>query len=84
MVFLVDVSDSMGGGADERALEYIQQAIEEMQPDDVAGIITFGGDAQVARSMTNTRELAELRTTPDTGNTNLAAAIRLGLSTLPQ
>lgn len=83
VVFLVDVSDSMGTEAQEAAFTYIEASLEEMRPDDLAGIVTFGASAQVARSMSNARELSPIRATPQTGNTDLAAAIRLGLAMFP-
>lgn len=83
VVFLVDVSDSMGADAREAALEYIRESLPEMALDDVAGVVTFGADAQVARSISDARELGPIRATPQTGNTNLAAAIRLGLALFP-
>jgi Mg-chelatase subunit ChlD len=83
VVFLVDVSDSMATTAQESAFDYIREALPEMQPDDLAGIVAFGADAQVARSLSSTRELSPIRVTPQSGNTNLAAAIRLGLALFP-
>ena len=85
VVFLVDVSDSVNsdGDAEANAEELIREALEEMQPDDLAGVITFGADAQVARPLSSARELTELRTSPNSGNTNFAAAIRLGLALFP-
>ena len=83
VVFLVDVSDSMGVENQEAAEAYIQQALDEMHPDDLAAVVVFGTDAQVARSMSSARELGPLRADPGAGNSNLAAAIRLGLALFP-
>lgn len=83
VVFLVDVSDSMDTASREAATEYIQDTLAHMQPSDLAGVIAFGADAQVARSMSPARDLGPIRVTPQSGNTNLAAAIRLGLALFP-
>ncbi|GAB4513220.1 MAG: VWA domain-containing protein [Anaerolineae bacterium] len=83
VVFLVDVSDSMGAAAQDAAFAYIQTALDDMQPDDLAGVVTFAADAQVARSMSTARELGPIRAGLQTGNTDLAAAIRLGLAMFP-
>jgi len=83
VVFLLDVSDSMGTAAQEEALAYMQDAMNNMQPDDLAGVVAFGADAQVARSISTARELGPIRATPGTGNTDLAGAIRLGLALFP-
>ncbi len=83
VVFLVDVSDSMGAEAQDAAFDYIREALPDMPPDDVAGIVLFGSDAQVERSLSAVRELGEVRAAPATGNTDLAEAIRLGLALFP-
>ncbi len=83
VVFLLDVSDSMGTENQEAAEAYIQQALDEMRPDDLAAVVVFGTDAQVARSMSSAHELGPLRADPSKGNSNLAAAIRLGLALFP-
>jgi uncharacterized membrane protein len=84
VVFLVDVSDSMGTQTQEAALEYIRETLPHMRADDLAGVVVFGADAQVARSMSSARELGPIRTMPDSSNTNIAAAIRLGLALFPE
>jgi uncharacterized membrane protein len=83
VVFLVDVSDSMSPAMQEEAFDYIREALENMRPDDLAGVVVFGADAQVARSMSSARELGPIRAVPDSGNTNIAAAVRLGLALFP-
>ncbi len=83
VVFLVDVSDSMSSQNQADALDYVSAALESMQPDDEAALIVFGSEAQVARSMSTTRELGPIRAQPNSGNTNIAAAIRLGLALFP-
>lgn len=83
VVFLVDVSDSMGADAQDAAFGYIRDALPDMPPDDVAGVVLFGSDAQVERSLSTVRELGPVRAAPATGNTDLAEAIRLGLALFP-
>ncbi len=83
VVFLVDVSDSMGSAAQESALEVIRAALPDMGIDDVAGVVVFGGDAQVERTLSAVRQFGEIRSAPNTGNTDLAEAIRLGLALFP-
>lgn len=83
VVFLVDVSDSMGAQAQEMAFDYVRDALAAMPPDDTAALVVFGGDAQVARSMSGARELGPIRAMPNPGDTDIAAAIRLGLALFP-
>lgn len=83
VVFLVDASASVGANALPAMEDYIREAIQTMQPDDEAAVIMFGGDALVERPMNSVRDLAPLRSTPNTGNTDLEEAIGLGLALFP-
>lgn len=83
VVFLVDASDSMPAEAQATAAGYVQQAIATMRPDDQASVILFGEDALVERSMSSSRELEVFTSTPRTSQTDLAAAIRLGMALFP-
>ncbi len=83
VVFLVDVSDSMGSAARQAQIDYIRAALASMRPDDQAAVIVFGGNAIVERSMSAARELAVLRSDVNTGNTDLEEAINLGLALFP-
>jgi uncharacterized membrane protein len=83
VVFLIDVSDSVGQAAQDAQLGFARAAIETMAPDDLAGVVVFGADAVVERQMTALRELSALRSTPVTSNTDIAEAIRLGLALFP-
>src|SRR5215213_4298195 len=74
VVYLVDVSDSVGQQAQEAELAYVRDSLEAMRPDDQAAVIAFGGNALVERPMSSVRELAPLRSTPILGNTDLEEA----------
>ena len=80
VVFLIDASDSMPPAAKSAAEDYVRRAISKMGGKDQSAVIVFGGDALVERPMSSTRELGKLTSTPDTGETDIAAAIRLGLA----
>ena len=43
VVYLVDVSDSVGQQAQEEQVAYIRESLESMRPDDQAAVIVFGG-----------------------------------------
>jgi uncharacterized membrane protein len=83
VVFLVDASDSVGTTATEDALDQARETMRGMGDNDLAGVILFGADAQVARAISANRELGTIRAAPDTGNSNIAAALRLALALLP-
>ncbi len=83
VVYLIDASDSVGQQAQEAETAYVRDSLAAMQPDDQAAVIVFGGNALVERPMSSVRELAPLRSTPNTGNTDLSEAIGLGLALFP-
>ena len=83
VIFLLDVSDSMGQQAQADGLTYVRKAISGMRPDDQAGIVLFGGKALVERPVSTSREVGRIESSPPTGNTNLEQAIRLALGMFP-
>ena len=83
VIFLMDVSDSIGQQAQADELTYVRQAMSAMQPDDQAGIVLFGGKALVERPVSNSHELGRIQSAPPTGNTNLEQAVRLALGMFP-
>lgn len=83
VVFLIDASDSMSSAAKAAAVDYTRQAIADMGPDDQAAVVVFGGDALVERGMSPQRRLDAITSIPDTGQTDLAEAIRLALALYP-
>lgn len=92
VVFLVDSSDSMLvpiriGEVEttprQLALEYVRRALQEIGPNDRAGVIIFGGDAVVERPLSPSETLEVPTSLVTTIQTDLAGAIRLGLALLP-
>lgn len=83
-IFLLDASDSVGGPAAETGLSYIRRALAEMAPDDQAGVILFGADASVERSVSDSPRLGEPASLVNGSYTNIAKAVRLGLTLFPQ
>ena len=82
-VFLIDVSGSMPLAAKAASFDYTQRALVEMGPEDQAAIILFGGDALVERPMSMSRKLGTFSSIPNTSQTDLAEAIRLGFAIYP-
>jgi len=83
VVFLMDVSDSVGQTAQEAELEYIRAALQNMSPDDTAGVVLFGANALIERPLNNIRELGAILSIPPSGNTDMEEAIRLALGMFP-
>lgn len=85
VVFLVDVSDSVGAQGRDSATEFVRNAIRSMRTDgaDQAAVVVFGANPQVERSLSNLRDLAPLGAQVRSSATNIEDAVRLGLSLLP-
>ena len=83
VVFLIDASDSMPASAQAAALDYVQQAMDQMKTGDQAAVVVFGGDALVERAMSSHRELRAITSIPQPNQTDLEKAIRLGLALFP-
>ncbi len=96
VVFLLDASDSMTVPIEaqlttgparttpyELAQAYIRSALDELGPQDQAGVIVFGGDAAVERGLSTSHDFDTPTVRVTTLQTDLAGAIRLGLAVLP-
>ncbi|MBL8148150.1 MAG: VWA domain-containing protein [Anaerolineae bacterium] len=84
IVFLLDRSDSMDEAARQAQEAWVREALAAMPPGDEAAVVAFGANALVERPMSASGELAPLRSTPITGNTDLEEAISLGLALFPE
>lgn len=83
VVFLVDVSDSMPAGAKGGAVQWVQNAITQMGPDDKAAVVLFGGDALVEHPLSSARVIDAFTSAPVTNATDIAQALRLALALFP-
>ncbi len=83
-IFLVDASDSVGPGGAAAARDFIKGSLAAMPPSDRAGIVVFGGNALVERSVGEDPALGPLLSKPQTGQSDLAGAVRLGLALFPE
>ncbi len=91
VVFLLDVSDSVPQAEQERALVFIEESLAGMRPEDRAALVVFGADALVERPMMRAAAvpgaepaaLREIASIPRTHQTDLEAAVRLGMALFP-
>jgi uncharacterized membrane protein len=83
VVYLVDVSDSIAPLDRQAALEWVAGAIESLKPSDRAAVVLFGADALVERPLSAVQRLAPVTSVPGSLNTDIGAAIRLGMALLP-
>lgn len=84
VMFIVDVSDSIGAELREDQLAFIENAIADKAPEDQWGIIVVGGSATVDRSLSEADELVPIRSNVFTGHTNLAEAIQKAIAIFPR
>jgi uncharacterized membrane protein len=84
VVFVVDLSDSVGSGGREEALAYLREAVEAKERDeDVMGIVAFGKDALVERLPADLDEIDRIASTPVRSATDVGAALRLATALFP-
>ena len=83
VVYVVDLSDSVGPAGREEALAYLRESLAAKEDEDVAGIVAFGGDALVERLPSDLAEIDRIASTPVTGATDIGAALRLAGALFP-
>ncbi len=89
VVFLVDVSDSVGAAGRDRAAAFIRESLAAMRAGggalsrDQAAVVLFGADAQIERGLSSLPDLAPFSVRVRTAGTHIENAIRLGLSLFP-
>ena len=83
VVYVVDMSDSVGTAGREAALEYLRTSLAAKKASDVAGIVAFGGDALVERLPSDLAELDRIASTPVRNATDIGAALRLAGALFP-
>ncbi len=83
VIYLVDVSDSVSAAQRAAALAYVSGGLAAKGTDDKAGVVLFGGRAEIARAVSEAAALASFAVTPPASATDIGAAIRLGLALVP-
>lgn len=83
VVFLIDASDSMGPEQAAAAEAFVREAIADMPAHAQAAVILFGANALVERPMSALPELGPIRSVPQSLQTNISGAIRLGMALFP-
>jgi uncharacterized membrane protein len=76
-IFVVDRSDSIADSDKKASVEFVNEALKQLRPEDEAGIIAFGGDAVIEVAPSNIRKLSRVLSVIDGSATDLAAALRL-------
>jgi uncharacterized membrane protein len=82
-MFVLDYSDSIAPATKERALKYIQDAVKTKRDNDRAGIVVFGREAYIELAPSTARDVEKIQTVTPSEFTDISAAIRLGIASLP-
>jgi len=83
VVYVADLSDSVGTAGRDAELAYIRTSLETRRDGDLAGVVAFGGDALVERLPNELKDLDRLASTPARGATDIGAALRLAAALFP-
>ncbi len=83
VVYVVDLSDSVGTAGREESLAFLRESLAAKGDEDVAGIVAFGGDALVERLPSDLAEIDRIASTPVRGATDIGAALRLAGALFP-
>ncbi len=83
VLYLLDISDSISQSQQEEALTFIEQDIASKPPDDLAGLIVFGGNALVEIPLSNAPNIDGIRSIPPTGQTDIGEALILAQALFP-
>lgn len=84
VVFLVDESASVSQASQSAALQYVEDAIAQMGPDDRAGVVLFGDSAIVARAVSGDQEWKPFGDHPAATASNIADAVQVGAALFPE
>lgn len=83
VVFLLDGSASLGPAGRAEAAAFVRAAIDGMPDGAVAGVVSFGGDADPELTVQPDPIFDRASARIDTNRTNLASALRVGAGMLP-
>ncbi len=83
-LFVIDASYSVPRKDRKAALEYVNQAVNNMRGEDKVGVITVGGEAKLAFEPSSKGKVTCDLTVPDGTQTNLARGVAAALSYFPE
>ena len=83
VVYVVDMSDSVGQAGQSEALAYLRESLAAKKGEDVAGIVAFGSDALVERLPSDLAEIDRIASTPVRDATDIGSALRLAGALFP-
>jgi uncharacterized membrane protein len=83
VAFLLDCSQSVPAAAQQQAIERINAACKPMKGKEVAALIPFGAEPVMETSFRNRLALGPVASVLQTGQTDLASALRLAAAAFP-
>jgi hypothetical protein len=83
VMFVVDYSDSVGPAAKARAARFIEDAVRTRRISDNWGVVVFGREAYIQLAPGVAPTLGKIQTVPPGEFTDIAAAMRLAIASLP-
>jgi len=83
VLYLLDVSDSIPRAQQRVAVNFVQQSIKSKPPDDLAGLIVFGGNALVETPLSIELDVNNIGSVPVTSQTDIGEAINLAQALFP-
>ena len=83
VVFVLDRSASVGDAGRAWGEQFVRDALAAAGDEDVAGVVTFGGQAMVEATPRPNLRLPTVETTPSPHASDLAAGVRLAAGLLP-
>lgn len=82
--YLLDRSDSIPVGQQESAREWVQKSLESKGARDRAGVVLFGSQASIERTVSPVLSVEKLFGVVDSQRTDLASAVRLATAAFPE
>lgn len=82
-MFLLDRSDSVPDAEKARGEKFVDEALKQLGPNQMAGVIAFGRDAVVDAAPGGRRELGRILSQVDGSASDLAGAVRLASASFP-
>lgn len=82
-IFVIDLSKSVPPEGIRKAQEFIASALAYKKSDDLAAVITFGGNAQVEIAPSSEVRMPKLGSIVDQNSTDIASALRLAAASIP-
>jgi Ca-activated chloride channel family protein len=84
VIFLLDRSDSVAEGDRAAAMQFVDDALGTLGPNDVGGVIAFGAEPVVESAPGGRRSFDRVLSVIDPSASDLAAAVRLAAASFPE